>query len=253
MVDKFEVMFTPAGEKRRIHLYTPPGYETSGERYPVLYMFDGHNMFYDGDATYGHCLGLRDFLDHWDKGVIVVGMECCMDDYVRTHEYVPFDVVSWTYGPIKGRGEATMQWIAKELKPFIDANWRTWPQREATAIGGYSMAGMTALYAPLAHNDVFSKAVVISPSVLPKGTMENFRAEIDRDTLNPDTRIFFSWGTNEYGPDTDAYIERCLYELEGRVMAKGARTYMFRLEGGQHNEASWEKEVPCWMDFLWKG
>ena len=58
MVEKFELWCAPAGENRRIHLYLPDDYYNSEERYPVLYMFDGHNLYFDGDATYGKSLGL---------------------------------------------------------------------------------------------------------------------------------------------------------------------------------------------------
>lgn len=53
MVLKFERFFSPAGENRGIHLYLPVDYYESQERYPVLYMFDGHNLFFDGDPPFG--------------------------------------------------------------------------------------------------------------------------------------------------------------------------------------------------------
>ncbi|MDO5297865.1 MAG: alpha/beta hydrolase-fold protein [Clostridia bacterium] len=248
VVEKREIYFSPGGENRRLHLYLPQGYEEGRERLPVLYMFDGHNLFSDRDATYGKSLGLGDFLDAWCKRMIVVGIECSMDDYTRVHEYCPFDIHSGIYGDIAGRGEETMRFIVEELKPFIDSRYPTFPFREATAIAGYSMGGMLALYGVLRHNRYFSKAAVISPSVLP--AMDAFRREIDRDALSADTRVFMSWGTNEYGP-MDAQIERSLFELERRMQQKGASTYMYRHEGGQHNEASWEKQLPVWMRFLW--
>lgn len=51
MVDKFYVYFSPAGEHRRIHLYLPDDYHRTEEHYPVIYMFDGHNLYFDSDAT----------------------------------------------------------------------------------------------------------------------------------------------------------------------------------------------------------
>ena len=45
-------------EKRRAYIYLPNSYRYHTERrYPVLYMFDGHNVFFDEDATYGKCWG----------------------------------------------------------------------------------------------------------------------------------------------------------------------------------------------------
>ena len=39
--------------QRNAYIYLPDDYATSGKKYPVLYMFDGHNVFFDADATYG--------------------------------------------------------------------------------------------------------------------------------------------------------------------------------------------------------
>ena len=75
MTEKYDVMFTPAGELRRLHIYLPDNYNESDERYPVMYFFDGHNLFYNEDATYGKSWALKDFLDNWGKDMIIVGME----------------------------------------------------------------------------------------------------------------------------------------------------------------------------------
>lgn len=67
MIEKTDFWFSSAGQNRRLHIYLPDDYYESEERYPVMYMFDGHNLFYDSDATYGKSWGMKDFLDHWDK------------------------------------------------------------------------------------------------------------------------------------------------------------------------------------------
>ncbi len=248
MVEKFEVWFSPAEEHRRIHLYLPEDYHWTEERYPVVYMFDGHNLYFDSDATFGTCLGLKDFLDHWGKKLIVVGMECSGQDLQRVHEYCPYHIQSAIYGDVHGRGDATVSWIVHELKPYIDRTYRTYSFREATAIAGYSMGGMMALFAVLRYNRWFSKGAVISPSIVP--AMDSFRREV-QDPLSPDTRIFFSWGTAEYQADYNDLVARCILELEKEVQKQGVQTYLFCQPGGQHNEASWAHQVPSWMQFLW--
>lgn len=249
MVKKFQVYFTPAGEMRRIHLYLPDEYYNTQERYAVLYMFDGHNLYFDQDATFGKCLGLKSFLDGWWKRMIVVGIECSDRDLQRVHEYCPYAIHSSIYGFVDGRGQATLDWIAGELKPLIDQNYRTWPFREATAIAGYSMGGMMSLFGVLRYNRIFSKAAVISPSILP--AMEQFKKEIWEHEYSPDTRVFFSWGTAEYPWEYNCHVENSIRYLERLLQEKGMRTYLYRQEGGQHNEASWEHQVPAWMNFLW--
>lgn len=249
MVTKFERPFSPAGESRGIHLYLPDDYYSSQERYPVIYMFDGHNLYFDSEATFGKCLGMKDFLDRWGKKVIVVGIACAADDLQRVHEYCPYHIHSAIYGELWGRGDTTMDWVVGDLKPWIDQNYRTWPFREATAIAGYSMGGMMSLFSVLRYNRFFSKAAVISPALLP--AMDAFREEIQRTWLSPDTRIFFSWGTAEDSPEGVWRLEQAIRELEWRVQQQGVRTYLLRQEGGIHNEYSWEQQLPTWMNFLW--
>ena len=45
MIEKFDVKITPFDLFRTIHVYLPDSYFYSDERYPVMYMFDGHNYF----------------------------------------------------------------------------------------------------------------------------------------------------------------------------------------------------------------
>ena len=248
MIQKFNFWFEDVKQDRRIHLYLPDEYEQSHERYAVLYMFDGHNLFYDSDATFGKALGLKEFLDNWWKKLIVVGIECAKDDATRVREYCPYNIESQIHGHVDGSGQATFEWVTHHLKPYIDSHFRTWPHREATAIAGYSMGGMMALYGVLKYNDVFSKAAVISPAFRPAAAC--LYKDIEQLSLNPDTKVFFSWGTNELHDESD--LESRIREVERRFQAKGAATYLLRNEGGNHNEASWQHEVPYWMKFLWE-
>lgn len=249
MVEKFEIWCSPAGENRRIHLYLPDDYHNTEERYPVLYMFDGHNLYFDGDATYGKSLGLKEFLDNWGKKLLVVGIECSSDDLIRVHEYCPYHIQSKIYGDLNGTGVQTLDWVVEVLKPYIDRTYRTYSFREATAIAGYSMGGMMTLFAALRYNKYFSKAAVISPALLP--AMEHFKKEIAEGKYAEDTRIFFSWGTDEDSPDEVWNLSQAILSLEKEVQKKGFKTWICCQQGGHHNEHSWEKQVPEWMQFLW--
>ena len=248
MVQKFDYPFPPAGEDRRIHLYLPDEYEGRQERYPVLYMFDGHNLFFDSDATFGRSWGLKDFLDRWEKKLIVVGMECAKVDRQRLTEYSPYHIHTRNHGDIDGQGEATMDWIVRDLKPYIDSTYRTWPHREATAVAGSSMGGLMALFAVLRYNRWFSKAAAVSPAVI--FALDSVRREVQQP-LNADTRLFFSWGEEEFSPEYLGQADGTIRELEAAVQRNGAKTYRYCQSGGQHNEASWERQIPLWMEFLW--
>jgi len=55
LVYDWEIEIPPltGGRKRKAYIYLPDGYDGVEDRYPVMYMFDGHNVFFDSDATYG--------------------------------------------------------------------------------------------------------------------------------------------------------------------------------------------------------
>lgn len=247
MIEKFDFDYTPDGTSRRIHLYLPDEYPTSSERYPVVYMFDGHNLFYNEDATFGKSWGLKEFLDRWDKKVIIVGMECSHVDNQRLTEYCPYNIVTRMAGPIQGAGRETMEWIIGELKPYIDSTYRTWWHREATAIAGSSMGGMMALYAIIRYNGTFSKAAAISPAFFT--ALKDFMQELRNSPIDPDTRLFMSWGEKE---DTSGNQERNILRMEQECTKRNINTQIMCQQQGRHNESSWEKLVPIWMDVLWK-
>ncbi len=257
MVFVRDMNYTPKSENRRLHIYLPDEYDQTNERYSVMYYFDGHNLFYDSWATYGKSWGLKEFLDQWDKRMIIVGMECghCGDE--RLDEYSPYTMTMLGKN-IHGMGEETLQWIRDDIKPMIDGEFRTWPQREATGIAGSSMGGLMAVYAGIVYNETFSKMACLSPAV------DSCRKELNRDlrahTLNPDSRFYLSLGTEEAGKSyrsrkTGELLPppsvRYLYELSGRLQKKGAMTDVYIQEGGRHCEADWEKQNRRYMEFLW--
>ena len=79
-------------EPRFAYAYVPDAYKKNPDaRYPVLYMFDGHNVFFDEDATYGKCWGMKEYLDKTGLPLIVVAVECNHSpDNGRLKEYSPF-------------------------------------------------------------------------------------------------------------------------------------------------------------------
>ena len=259
MIIKKNVCFTPKGAVRCLHIYLPDEYDRTNERYPVMYFFDGHNLFSDHDATYGKCWGLKEFLDSWHKRMIIVGIECSHEGNERLSEYCPYDYTGSFLGEIKGTGRETLLWIARELKPDIDREYRTWPFREATGIGGSSMGGLMSVYAAAAFNQVFSKAACLSSTIGPG--MNLLLPDIAEAPLNPDTRVYLSWGEKEayFGRKAAEHPVHPLitrtaknnYIAAELFRQKGCTAEVFFQPGGEHCEADWEKQVPEFMDFLW--
>lgn len=250
MIKKFNRWFSPGGRECRIHLYLPDNYDQTDERYPTLYFFDGQNLFCDDDASYGTCLGLKDFLDRWHKKLIVVGIESSKDGFTRAREYIPYRLMSVRYGSIHGRADATLNWLVHELKSYIDKKYRTCCFRETTSIGGCGIGGLAALYGVLRYNQYFSKAAILSPSMMLG--KDHFIRELDEHDYSTDTRIYLSWGTNECNPEMTSLLSQSAFEVEKKALEKGIKTYIHSQQDGDHSEASWREQTETWMRFLWE-
>lgn len=242
MIEKRDIFFPPAGKLRRLHIHLPEDYYETDRRYPVMYFFDGHNLFSDSDATFGKSWGLEDFLQAWEKPILIVSIECGHEPGERIAEYCPYKMDETCYlGPIDGYGDATAAWMARELKPMIDQEYRTYPHREATGIGGSSMGGLMSLYSVIAHNDVYSKAACLSSVIF----APLLQAAQDLP-LHLDTRVYLSWGTEE-----SRATGRLSQQMEAILQTKGILTRAYAQAGGEHCEGDWEKQNGLYMDYLW--
>lgn len=249
MVYKWDVTL-PAltgAKKRRAYLYLPESYEDEPDRrYPVMYMFDGHNVFFDYDATYGKSWGMNSYMSWTRTPLIIAAVECNHEGNGRLCEYSPFDHDNGTLGAVKGRGQLYMDWLVNEFKPMIDRRVRTLPDREHTLICGSSMGGLMALYGATAYNDVFQRAACLSPSlwVSLERVMEMLKAADFRNN----TCIYMDYGSKEifnHAESANALITVSNYLLRRRV------NLSFRIvPGGTHSEASWEQQIPIFMKCL---
>ena len=171
MIDKWSITIPELSgdEPRNLYVYLPDCAEDDPEqRFPVLYMFDGHNVFFDEDATYGKSWGMQEFAEDSELPLIIAAVECTHDpNNGRLSEYSPFTFSEEGFGRIKGRGRQTMEWMVNTFKPMIDENYPTLPDREHTFIAGSSMGGLMSLYAVTEYNAVFSRAAALSPSIWP--------------------------------------------------------------------------------------
>lgn len=237
MVETFDVSITPYGLTRRTFVYLPDDWQTSGKKYPVLYMFDGHNLFFDSTATYGTCWGLKEYCDahpNW----IIAAPECNHEGNKRLEEYCPYQS-DW-FGGIAGTGHEYMEWLTKEFKPMMDKRYPTLPGRANTAIGGSSMGGLMSLYALLQYNDTFSRAAALSPSIWV--SPEKLSGLVGRAKLEPGTVLYMDYGSREMGNHDGM---RCGFaEMCAKVMTRGIHLTSRIVPGGTHSEASWEKQLP---------
>ena len=150
------------GRERTVRIYLPPGYERGAQRYPVLYMHDGQNLFDEATAYVGKEWGVDETLNTLAKSrglrIIVVGIDNGGGDRIR-------ELNAWDnpqYG--RGEGEQYMAFVADVLKPWVDRHYRTRPDRRHTAIMGSSMGGLISSYAISRYPAVFGAAGIFSPA-----------------------------------------------------------------------------------------
>lgn len=244
MVKRWSVMFpAQAGpQERTAYIYLPESYEyEKDKRYPVLYMFDGHNVFFDSDATYGKCWGMKEYMDYTNTQMIIAAVECSHDaDNGRLKEYSPYNFSDPKFGKIEGKGKETMEWLIHTFKEEIDRNYRTLPDRANTYIAGSSMGGLMSLYAVLEYNDVFSKAAALSPSIWTNP--QKLERLVKTAKIDTDTTIYMDYGSREinFHKVMQSQFEKMTFMLLQRKIFVTSRIVPL----GNHCEASWEKQLP---------
>lgn len=149
---------------RTVLVYLPPGYDDHpDQRYPVLYLHDGQNVF-DARTAFG---GVEWEADETADKLIRCGaiepiiIVAIYNNEQRIDEYTPFRDAE--HGG--GRADAYLAFLIETLKPMIDRTYRTRGGPEDTAIGGASLGGLVSLYGLLRDPDVFGRAIVMSPSL----------------------------------------------------------------------------------------
>ena len=240
-------------QPRSAYVYVPQCCQENRRlRCPVLYMFDGHNIFVDSESSFGKSWGMEEFLDFHDFPLIVAGVECNHDpdpQKGRLSEYAPFDYDDPVYGFIPGRGKLTMDWMTKVFKPMVDRRFPTLPSRKYTFIGGSSMGGLMSLYALSRYNRTFSRAAALSPSLWTDP--EECRRLAFNPGLRADSLIYMDYGAQELSNHPG--MLPIFTDVSAALLQRGVMATTRIVPGGDHSEASWEKQLPVMFEALLYG
>ncbi|MFC0323014.1 alpha/beta hydrolase [Gallibacterium melopsittaci] len=189
---------------RRVRVLLPKNYhQQQWQRYPVLYMHDGQNIFYSKESYSGYSWKIIPTIKH-DKELpqmIVVGIDNAGE--ARLDEYAPWqtDVGSAEMRNIGGLGMEYGQWVVEVVKPFIDQHYRTLPEREHTLLAGSSMGGIITAYMGSAYPHIFGHLGVFSlASWFSESAFLDF---IHQHPIDQASKVFIHVGTKE-GDDADA-------------------------------------------------
>lgn len=250
-------------DQRNVDVWLPPSYSTNKkQKYPVLYMHDGQNLF-DPKISYGGVdwavdeVMTRLIAEKKVREAIVVGI---WNTPKRVLEYMPQkavaqnDTVQFFDNKIPGKdfiSDNYLKFIVTELKPFIDSNYRTKTDRDNTFIMGSSMGGLISLYAISEYPNIFGGAGCVSTH-FPAGNgivIEYMKTNLP----DPKThKIYFDYGTATLDAQYEPYQLKAdeVMKAKGYVQDKNWITRKFK--GAEHSEKAWRKRVDIPLMFLLK-
>ncbi|UPL50424.1 alpha/beta hydrolase-fold protein [Hymenobacter sublimis] len=233
------------GRTRRVWMYLPSDYASAPtKRYPVLYMHDGQNVF-DACTSFSGEWGIDETLSQLQQqgldatGCLVVAVDNGGSE--RLNELSPWK--NPEYGG--GQGNEYVDFLARTLKPYIDANYRTLSGREFTGIAGSSMGGLISTYAALKYPQVYSKVGVFSPAFW--FAKDSLFAYLRPRRPQPNTQFYFVSGTTE--SETMVPLMKAVHDTLARA---GAGVQYTTPADGKHTEWFWKREFPAAYRWLYQ-
>ena len=168
-------------QDRAIRVWKPVDYSEDGEKFDVIYMLDGNNLFDCQTASY-HMEWCIDetftyfYQNYRTRCPVVVGIDCGKD---RMNEYLPpffteseVEEIRKIYKPEASRdqrelpftqlGEETFRYLFDDVMPYIEEKYNVRSDRDGRYFGGSSMGGLMSIYAYQHYNEYFSKYIAFS-------------------------------------------------------------------------------------------
>lgn len=232
-------------------VWLPPGYyHDPARRFPVLYLNDGQNLFdpetaFAGNAWFADDIAEREVRAGRVEPLILVGVANTPD---RLQEYGPRQDgdLAHNYG----------RFLVEEVKPFIDAEFRTRQDADHTGIGGSSMGGLIALYLCQWYPDVFRRCAALSPALWWDDESFLRNVMVDPEWLRR-CRVWVDAGTRE--GDTEAAMQgmvrrvrRLVRRFQRLGLREGEQFVVEVIAGGLHNEAAWSARFDRVLRFLFR-
>jgi enterochelin esterase-like enzyme len=262
-VDSWQDVESAHVPARNVDVWLPPGYAAHPQRrYPVVYMHDGQNLFDPRLSYTGIDWGVDETMTrliaaHRVREAIVVGI---WNTPRRLQEYMPRAPVQGESLPVGVEGfpplarsdiasDAYLHFLVGELKPFIDATYRTRPGRRDTVVMGSSMGGLISLYAAARYPDVFGGVGAISTHwPIGDGVMVDWLATHLPDARNH--RLYYDFGTATLDAQYAPYQQRMDAVMRAHGYREGRNWITRRIEGAEHSERAWRDRVDVPLEFL---
>jgi len=218
-----------------VRVFLPPGYEENPlQRFPVLYMQDGHNLFFSRESAFGETWHMQDTLGLLDRmnlirQVIVVGIQ--PGDRMREYTQPGYEA----YG----------RFLTEELKPLVDQRYRTLADARDTAVLGSSLGGVVSFYLGWQYPQVFGHVGAMSA---PFGYQDDLFQRVGAEPKRS-LRVYLDSG---WPHDNYEVTRGMAAALRARGWRDADLEYIAFPEG-QHSERSWAERVHLPFQFFFRG
>jgi len=259
--ESFDSRLVPA---RNVDVWLPPGYGDRGDpRYPVIYMHDGQNVFDAASSSFGEAWEIDEVLGRLIaegrvRPAIVVAI--WNTGAGRYAEYMPPD--NLPPGPIRYQVPSNpvftreqlitdryLRFIVSELKPFIDATYRTLAGPADTFVMGSSMGGLISAYALVEYPDVFGGAACVSTHwpAADGAVIEYFDGRLPDPASH---RLYFDYGTATLDALYEPYQQRMDEVMRQAGYIEGSNWLTLKFDGAEHSEKAWRRRAAVPLQFL---
>jgi len=245
------------GLTRRITVWLPPGYRRRlrRERYSVLYLNDGQNLFDPARAFAGST---------WRAGetaadlvrrrrippILIVGIDHGVER--RGREYLPVED-DWNPSARRPLGREYAEFVTREVIPFVARTYPVMRSASATGFGGSSYGAVAALYTALVKPGIFGRLLIESPSLyVGRGHLLRLARRAERWPA----RIYLGVGSAEtsredWNRETVGNVKKLVTILKSAGLAE--RRLRVRIEpGATHSESAWADRFPEALEFLFR-
>lgn len=237
------------GARRAVRTYLPPGYEASDRALPVLYMFDGQNLFDRTTTAFGMEWAIDETIEQLVgegalEGVVVVGIDSPDGPAERYREYTAWD---WSLDgtAIRADGDATADFLVDQVIPYVQRTYRVARDPSRVGLAGSSLGAYMTLYVGARHPDLFGRLLAFSPVALAEPMAGHLLHEhLSGRGFGPGTWVYLDMGSAEelgYVDHPDRLVENLAATT--RAVATSvrppARLVSRVVPGAGHDERAW--------------
>ena len=252
---KYERKQFPYQERTKdILIWTPTDYDAkSAEKYSVIYMTDGHNLFEPTATSYGSW-AVAESVEAMTSNTaanktIIVGIEN-MDGW-RDDELTPNLGTPTSEGYEDGHGAYFCDFVVKTVMPYIEENYNVYTDRDHTAICGSSSGGIESFYIAMEHSEKFGTVGALSPAfaLFDDETWDKYLSKKDFSAGYP--RVYIYCGE---GNDLEQWLLPGAQSMPvnlGKINYPAENIYYYTSKKALHNEIYWRIIFPDFLRYLY--